>query len=76
VTRPTRYPVDEGYNYFLDELDDKIEKITEHDCSEVKVIGTCMMHYQQTCENEFSFMQQYGLMKGLKVFEKKVDRLH
>jgi len=71
VTRPTRYPADEGCNHFLDELDDKIEKITDYDCFEVKVIGTCMMHYQQTCENEFSFIQQYGLMKGLKLFGKK-----
>ena len=71
VTRPTRYPADEGCNHFLDELDDKIEKITDYDCFEVKVIGTCMMHYQQTCENEFSFIQQYGLMKGLKLFGRK-----
>jgi len=72
VTRPTRYTADEGYNYFLDELDDKIEKITEYDCFEVKVIGTSMMHYQQTWENKFSFIHQYELMKGLNIFCEKV----
>ena len=71
VIKPTRYPANEGHNYFLEKIDDNIKDITEYNSAEVKVIATCMMHFQLECENEFSFIQQYGLRKGLKVFGEK-----
>jgi len=76
ITKPTRYPANESYNYFLNKIDDDIKDVTEYTSDEMKVIATCMMHFQLECENEFSFIQQYGIRKCLKVFEKKEKWLH